>query len=70
MIYRLLIASGSIAGVVALFVDLFICGFIQELHKLRGKTIPDTNNLFVILIFPLWTTIWCIFYYILMYDKL
>ena len=64
MTYRLLIDSGSISAVVALFIDLFICGFVQELHKIRGKTIPDTNNLFVILIFPLWMTIWCIFYYV------
>ena len=64
MTYRLLIDSGSISAVVALFIDLLICGFVQELHKIRGKTIPDTNNLFVILIFPLWMTIWCIFYYV------
>ena len=59
----LLIAAGPLAGIAALFLNLFICGFVQELHKLRGKTIPDTNNLFVILTIPLWITIWCIFYY-------
>lgn len=65
MIYRLLIASGSTSVMVALFLDLWICGFVQFLHEIRGKTIPDTNRLFIILIFPLWTTIWCIFYYVL-----
>ena len=65
----LIIAVGSLAGTAALFVDLFVCGFIQFLHEVRGKTIPDTNRLFVVLIFPLWIVIWFIFY-VLTYDKL
>lgn len=69
MNYGLLIGLGSISCMVTLFVDLFVCGFIQFLHEIRGETIPDTNRLFVVLIFPLWTIIWFIFY-VLTYDKL
>ena len=64
MKYGLLIALGSLAGMAGIFVDLFICGFIQFLHEVRGKSIPDTNRLFIVLIFPLWAVIWFISYYV------
>lgn len=64
MNYGLLIGLFPIAAIAGLFIDGFICGFIQILYELIGKSIPNVNRIFAILIFPCWIIIWFISYYI------
>ncbi len=64
MNYGLLIGLCPIAGIAGLFIDGFICGFIQILYELIGKSTTNINPLFAVLIFPCWIIILLISYYI------
>lgn len=64
MNYGLLMGLFPMAGIAGLFVDCFICGFIQVLYELRGESTTNVNRLFAVLLFPLWAIIWLISYYI------